>query len=202
MTLGQLIRYRRPFVKDGRRFVVSGPTYATVHTALCLYSLEAVAIAQQHKEHGNVTLDMILKAVKLDHRMVDVLATCVETEADPSEWPLEDLARVVLSLCDIERMVKLINVDRMAGAVDEIAKAGGRETGPPVEAVAVVQLAVIFKKTPAEICDWPFESILATWQCIEKLPPDMLRMMGVPAPKQVDEFTKLVMETAQGVDGA
>ncbi len=193
MSFGNLIRHRRPFFYDGRRYVVRGPTYATIYTLMEQYGVEVYAIARQYMEKPeSVTAEALLRLVPEhgtdDRRMVAVLSTCVDTDVDPALWPLRGLVRASIGMADLEAILRYLDIQGLGEAAE--GGANGEYDGPSPESVGIVQLATLFHVPPHEVADWPFEAVMQTWECLEAL--EIVK----PSTKD-DEYVKLVKEAAK-----
>lgn len=145
---------------DGRRYVCRGPTVATVHLALGLFSAEIMA-ARGVWEGGDAAvvlreaLQTLLK--RPDGRIQAVMATCVECDVLPAD--LLRVGTVCFGLCDIQRVVEGLTIpdadDAKSGDYDP-------DPGPDPQTVAVVRLAQEFSCSPMDVLEWPYEALLDT----------------------------------------
>lgn len=176
MSLAHLIRHRRLVHHAGRRYVVRGPTWATVRAFIAHYAMELVALSKAEVgKPGSVSVQDAIDLCKLDRRAVAVLWTCVETDEHPDHWPLEILRDAVFDCCDLPAIVETMDIDAMAGSMsDDGEQAADAEDDGDFDshALACCKIAQFFGTTPVEVTDWPYEAVIEAGKCIERLHPD------------------------------
>lgn len=167
MAVADFIAGRRVLYHGGRRFAVRRPTYATVHRFLELYGTEIVAMhAANVAEPGCLSVDAALGVLGMDGRMQAVLETCVDTEAERGTWPLKDLARAAVELCDVVRIVASLSLPAAEGGEAQPEKPA-LLAGPTDQELSLVALARRFGLPPHTVADWPYEAFLATIECLD-----------------------------------
>lgn len=163
MGLEHFIERRRHVRAGGLRFVCRGPTLATVHVVLGLYSAEIIAARGEWDSRVNVA-EFVNAAIETmagvgiaDGRLLRVLETCVDGDiGDAPPAALVELAKVCAALGDIQRICDAIALpgdDELAGAT-----AGPEDEGPDPQCIAVVHIAMRHACSPTTVVNWPYEA--------------------------------------------
>lgn len=160
-------------------------------------------MAAAHLAHpGAVTVESalgLLVPARGDRRAVDVLTTCVETEADPATWPLRTLALAMLGLCDLGAIIAHVGIERLAAIAEAEGTTARAEGGPDEDgrdgATAILEIARLFGCSPMDVMDWPYEAVMVALDVL----PDMLGRGGEPedGSGHSPEFMRMLREMAR-----
>lgn len=163
----------RTVTVEGRRFVCRPPTVDTIDRLYGLYGREIWALghAYYHDGHKEIADPEALFILLLgEERGAELLSTCVTApgETVPVDELLRlmpsaqaTLARVVLSLCNVGRIVASLELER---ATDDQVLAGTTEADEDVSGfdAAVIAIAQAHGCSPMELLEWPYEAFLAS----------------------------------------
>lgn len=167
--MARLTQSRRVSV-GGRTFVCSPPTVGTVDAALDLFGVEIWGLARTayHEEvEAEITVEAALPLFLGGPRAAAVLATCVTCDGADVEQILAsspdlqlDIARAVLSMCDVAAVSASLGLERATLRIPD----GSDVATDPDEApfvpspfhTAIIAMARMHGCSPVEILAWPY----------------------------------------------
>lgn len=147
----------------GRVFRVRRPTVETVYRFLEHYPAEIHAIAKTIEESGPINPKTVLSVfLRRQDAAADILQTCVESEGDPSGWPLEQLAVCLLERCDVAKIAADLQIE----ANEPEAPAGGYDLDPAAEDLGLLALSREIGSSLVEIMSWPWDAYMSAQEAV------------------------------------
>lgn len=149
MPVLDFIRRRRVVELDGRRFRVSSPTVGAVHAFLAAYApllggLEWDAIRDLPLD-GLASMFLLADAAAAR----EIVAMCVEADVPTDALPVAALAREVLRIADVPRIVESLRDEPSPGPESMSA------------VMAIARLSQTFGCSPVDLMDWPYLALAA-----------------------------------------
>lgn len=178
MPLRDFLGERRVVVSHGRRFSVRTPTVRTVAAALSAFGAEILGCRMAYLKAPELFgPDPVMAAWPFfadPDRLAPVLATCVELHGGaPGEmeevlrteqYLAAHLLRAAVEICDIGRIVKLLDLDPLLPDEQDNPKTQSAPVEPPkcsaMELLAT-GLAERFHVDPFTVWEWPYEAVMS-----------------------------------------